>query len=114
MKYFAEIDSSNIILRVCVFSDSITDADAAKQQVPLSADGVEWIETFRDGGFRKNFAGTGHTYDSVMDGFIAPQPSASYTLNTTTCKWEEPPGRSEGCCHWNESTLSWIPDEPTI
>jgi len=51
MKYFAEIDSSNIILRVCVFSDSITDADAAKQQVPLSADGVEWIETFREGLF---------------------------------------------------------------
>jgi len=114
MKYFAELDSNNIILRVCVFSDSITDADAAKQQVPLSADGVEWIETFRDGGFRKNFAGTGHTYDSVMDGFIAPQPSASYTLNPTTCKWEEPAGRSSEVCFWNESTLSWIPDEPAI
>ena len=110
MKYFAEIDSSNIVLRVCVFGDSTTDADAAKQRVPLSAEGVEWVETFLDGGSRKNYACIGHTYDSVNDGFIEPQPFPSWVLNTTTCKWEEPGGKpdweTEGYSCWNESTLS--------
>jgi len=125
MKYFAEINSSNIVLRVCVFSDSITDADAAKQEVPLSADGVKWVETFLDGGSRKNYAGIGYTYDSVKDCFIAPNPlignyyafgnpSDSYTLNPITCKWEEPAGKPEGYCFWKDDTLSWEKDEDAI
>jgi len=118
MKYFAEINSSNIVLRVCVFADSTSDADAAKQQVPLSAEGVEWIETFLDGGSRKNHAGRGYTYDPTLDAFIAPNPltgayyafgnpSNAYTLNTTTCKWEEPAGKPEGYCYWRDDTQSW-------
>ena len=114
MKYFAEINSSNIVLRVCVFYDSIADADAAKQQVPLSADGIEWIETFLDGGSRKNYAGIGHTYDLALDAFIQPQPYASCTLNTTTCKWEMPPGRIEPYSVWNESTGAWEIDNMAI
>ena len=114
MKYFAEIDNNNIVLRVCVFSDLTTDADVAKQRVPLSSDGVEWVETFLDGGSRKNYAGIGYTYDSVNNGFIEPQPSASFTLNTITGKWEEPAGRPEGYCFWHEPTGTWETDTAIV
>ena len=40
--------------------------------------------------YRKNYAGIGFTYDSVIDGFIPPKPFPSWILNTTTCLWEPP------------------------
>ena len=43
--------------------------------------------------FRKNFAGPGYTYDASKNAFIAPQPtdteSVTWSLNETTCLWEE-------------------------
>ena len=45
-----------------------------------------------DGGtpLRGNYAGIGYTYDSVKDAFYAPQPFASWTLNSTKFIWEPP------------------------
>lgn len=42
---------------------------------------------------RKNFAGIGHTYDSVRDAFIPPKPQdgKNYILNEDTCLWEVDP-----------------------
>ena len=37
---------------------------------------------------RKNYAGIGYTYDSVLDAFIPPKPSDDYVLNTETGLWE--------------------------
>jgi hypothetical protein len=43
-----------------------------------------------DGGvaLRGNYAGIGHTYDSVNDVFYALQPGSEWTLNTSTWLWE--------------------------
>jgi len=43
-----------------------------------------------DGGIalRKNYAGIGYTYDSTRDAFISPKPAGDWTLNETTCQWE--------------------------
>ena len=54
---------------------------------------------------RKNYAGIGWTYDSEKDAFYAPQPYASWTLNTTSYLWEAPisyPTDGKGYL-WNES-----------
>ena len=54
---------------------------------------------------RKNYAGIGWTYDSEKDVFYAPQPYASWTLNTTSYLWEAPisyPTDGKGYL-WNES-----------
>lgn len=60
--------------------------------------------------FRKNYAGKGHTYDSVRDAFYQPQPYASWTLNNTTCKWEAPVAfPTDGKIYeWNENTTNWV------
>jgi hypothetical protein len=60
--------------------------------------------------YRKNYAGIGYTYDSVIDGFIPPQPYPSWLLNTTTGLWEAPvPYPTDGKLYiWDEATQSWV------
>ena len=61
-------------------------------------------------GLRKNYAGVGYTYDSLLDAFIPPQPYSSWSLNTQTCLWEAPvPYPDDGkAYYWDEDTLSWV------
>ena len=58
--------------------------------------------------FRKNYAGTGYTYDPVRDAFYAPQPFESWTLNEESCIWEAPVERPEGEYWWKEDTTEWV------
>ena len=60
--------------------------------------------------FRKNYAGTGYTYDPVIDAFYAPQPFESWTLNEDTCLWEAPVAypEDENSYLWDEESLKWI------
>lgn len=64
---------------------------------------------------RANYAGIGYTYDAEADVFYAPQPYASWILNTTSYLWEAPVAYPEdGSVYtWNEETTSWelIPTE---
>jgi len=58
--------------------------------------------------FRKNYAGTGYTYDPVRDAFYSPQPYESWTLNEESCLWECPVERPEGEYWWKEDTTEWV------
>ena len=63
----------------------------------------------------KNYAGIGYTWDGT--GFAAPQPYASWSLNSDTYLWEAPTPmptdlteeeREAGTHYsWNEETTSW-------
>jgi len=57
---------------------------------------------------RKNYAGVGSHYDGT--GFYAPQPYASWTLNTTSYLWEPPVAHpdDDNMYRWDESTTNWI------
>lgn len=59
---------------------------------------------------RGNYAGVGYTYDATNDVFYAPQPYASWILNTTTWTWEAPtPMPVDGKPYkWDEATQSWV------
>lgn len=59
--------------------------------------------------FRKNYAGTGFTYDKTRDAFIPPKPYESWTLNEETCLWDSPvPYPDDGEMYtWNEQTQTW-------
>jgi hypothetical protein len=65
-------------------------------------------------GLRKNYAGIGFAYDSLLDAFIPPKPFPSWLLNTETCLWEAPvPYPTDGQMYtWDEETLSWVLVEP--
>ena len=95
MAHWAEIDESNIVLRVTVGSND--DANEGYQWLIDNLGGT-WIKTSYNttggvhtlGGtpLRKNYAGIGYTYDSVRDAFIPPMPEGiGWTLNEETCLW---------------------------
>jgi hypothetical protein len=80
--------------------------------------GGEWVQTSYNtyagehklGGtpLHKNYAGIGYTFDGT--GFAAPQPYASWTLNSDTYIWEAPtPMPTDGKAYsWNEADLEWV------
>jgi hypothetical protein len=79
--------------------------------------GGDWVQTSYNtyggehtlGGtpLHKNYAGIGYTFDGT--GFAAPQPYASWTLNTNSYLWEAPtPMPTDGKKYsWNEEELAW-------
>jgi len=99
MAHFAEIDSNNKVIRVLVACNqdiannggeqSEQAAKAFEKVVPLSENGVKWIQTSYNNNFRKQFAGKDYTYDSIKDVFIKPKPFASWLLDNNN-DWKAP------------------------
>lgn len=126
MAYFAELDASNIVVRVLSIPDELEHRGAEYLSNELQLGG-RWERTsygtrggvhydvatnLPDGKsqFRKNFAGVGYQYDSARDAFIPPSPYPSWILNEGTCLWESPvPYPTDSKDYgWDESTRSWI------
>ena len=88
--------------------------------------GGTWKQTSYNHNFRHRFAGRGMVYDETNDVFYSQQPYASWTLNTTTWKWEAPvayptilsvemdKGTGDGIetvhynIYWSEATSQWL------
>ena len=103
MSHFAEINSDSIVQRVIVAEQNFINSGAV-------GDSFNWVQTSYNGNFRKNYAGTGYTYDKAKDAFIAPQPYASWTLVEATCQWEAPTAYpDDGKMYtWDEDTTAWV------
>ena len=126
MAYFAELDSNNIVLRVTTAGDDMVSDYGGDQSVDaanrfakicsLSADGVRWMQTTRDGSFRKKYAGRGDKYDETANVFYAPESYASWTLDSNF-DWQPPVARPSTeanpingqpvIYHWNEDDQKW-------
>jgi len=104
MAHWAEIDESNIVLRVTVGDNNSLDEG---YQWLIDNLGGTWIKTSYNAvngkrrnpetneitdepGFRKNFAYIGYKYDEELDAFIPPKPTeGNWELDETTCSWVE-------------------------
>lgn len=122
MAHFAKVEN-NLVTEVLVVDQSMIDSgelgDPALwyQTSYNTRGGVYYIpnsnpptpDPDQSKSFRKNYAGIGYTYDSVLDAFIPPQPYPSWLLNTQTCLWEATvPYPDDGKQYeWNEETQSW-------
>jgi len=125
MAYFAEIDENNKVLRVVVACDtdiannggdlSEQASEYFKSIVPLSINGIKWIQTFSNGEFRKQKASINFTYDSFKDKFISPQPYPSWSLDSND-DWQPPIVKPELTLEqkennnfyiWNETNQNW-------
>jgi hypothetical protein len=103
-----------------VLDNKVVNVIVAEQDVIDSGIfGEGWIQTSyntnggvhpNDTPLRKNFAGIGHTYDSVRDAFIEDQPYLSWTLNEESCKWVPPmPMPLDGNMYfWDEESTQWV------
>ena len=111
MAHFAELDGSNIVLRVCVVDNAHVPSDGHADGEAWCVDfwGGTWKQTSYNNNFRKNYAGIGYIYDKTRDAFMEPQPYSSWTLNEDTCRWESPvPYPDDGKDYeWDEATTNW-------
>jgi len=101
MSHFAKLNN-NIVTEVIVAEKNFINSG-------LVGDEFLWVQTSYNGGFRKNYAGVGDTYDKSRDAFIPPKPYASWTLVEDTCQWEAPTAMpDDGKMYtWNEETTNW-------
>lgn len=99
MAHFAEIDENYVVIKVLVVSDEQEHRGQEFLANDIGLSGT-WVQTsyntyggvHKESGtpFRKNYAGTGYTYDLVRDAFIPPKPQdGNWGLNEDTCQWEE-------------------------
>jgi hypothetical protein len=88
MSHWAELDSSNKVIRVLVGDNNDPAGDEGHQWL-LDNLGGTWIQTSYNSNFRFNFAGIGYTYDPIDDAFIAPAPCEHDELTLNEVKrWE--------------------------
>ena len=124
MAHFAELNSSNEVLRVVVISNDDVDSNGGDYStsaetfvasiVPHQTGGVSWKQTSYNNNARKQYAGVGYTYDSSKNKFIAPQPYNSWSLDSND-DWQAPvtyPSTDEVGSNillidWDESNLRW-------
>lgn len=117
MAHFAEIDESNLVVRVLVIEDTHENNGADYLANTLGLGGT-WIQTsynthggvHSSGGtpLRKNYAGVGFTYDSDLDAFIPLKPFDSWVLNEETCLWDAPIPKPEGNYRWDDDVVNWV------
>jgi len=100
-KYWAKVNNG-LVEKVIVANDDFFDTF-------VDDSAGTWIETKMDGSIRKNYAGTGFSYDSTRDAFIPPQPYPSWTLDEDTCLWECPKAypSDNKIYKWNETDKQW-------
>jgi hypothetical protein len=110
MAHFAELESKTdptgftsdthqVVKRVIVVGNDIPANGGTIGDNDMHADGETWCVNFFKGGtwkqtsynhnFRKQYAGIGFVYDSTKDKFLAPQPFASWSLDSND-DWKAP------------------------
>jgi hypothetical protein len=118
MAHFAKINNNNIVEQIIVVNNNVIldENNIESEQIgidfckSLLGENTNWIQTSYNGNFRKNYAGVGYIYNAEVDGFHAPQPFDSWTLNQDTFIWEAPveyPDDENNFYIWNEETISW-------
>jgi hypothetical protein len=151
MAHFAEIDKNNIVLRVVVIdsNDVLSNGGDYSVQaeykvasiVPLSANGVRWVQTSyntranqhfdsttnqlsadQTKAKRKNYAGIGYTYNATIDGFTSPQPYGSWILDTDKGVYNAPVAYPTVTTYgdnapymiiWDEANKQWTAQDST-
>tara|TARA_Y100001949_G_scaffold170810_1_gene172438 strand:- start:524 stop:1012 length:489 start_codon:yes stop_codon:yes gene_type:complete len=128
MAHFAEINADNIVTRVLVVHNDVTDLDGVEDEQQgidfledLLPGSGPWVQTSYNGAFRHNFAGSGMTYDPAGDAFYAQRP---LDINEAVCEswaldenyvWQPPtpnPGE-DWIYYWDENFGDWVtPGDP--
>jgi len=115
MAHYAKLDENNIVVKVNVIDNQEVENNGgdrsaqAEQYVSDTYGGGTWKQTSyntnigryynpetglededQSKAYRKNYAGIGYIYHSDIDAFSPPKPYESWTLNSTTARWQPP------------------------
>ena len=106
MSHFAELDKNNIVIRVLVGDDNLSNEG---YDLIVENLGGTWVQTSYNSNFKNKFAGIGGIYLQEHDVFITPKPFDSWSLDSNQ-EWQAPTPypQDEKNYSWNESNLSWV------
>ena len=109
MAHYAFLDENNIVTEVIVGRDEheVVDGITDWEQAYGDIRGQVCKRTSYNNNIRKQYAGIGYSYDLVADVFVAPQPYASWTLDSNH-DWQPPTPKPEGDYYWSEEDLVWV------
>lgn len=138
MAHFAELETKTdptgftsdthlIVKRVIVVGNDVETSNGPLGENDMHVDGETWCQNFFGSGtwkqtsynknFRKNYAGKGFRYDESKDKFIAPQPFASWSLDSND-DWQAPVANPTVITYgdntpynsidWDEPNLRWV------
>ena len=117
MAHFAELDDSNVVLRVIVLNNNVILDENGNELEELGiafckslyGNDTNWKQTSYNNSFRKNYAAVGFTWREDLDGFVPPQNYTSWALNETTCRYEPPVSMpNDGNQYmWIEENTEW-------
>jgi hypothetical protein len=110
MAHYAFLDENNVVTEVIPGVNETEVIDGLSPE--------EWYGNFRgqvckrtsyNNNIRKQYAGIGYTYDAVKDQFVAPQPYASWTLDSNN-DWQAPVAYpADGDIYsWDEAKQGWV------
>ena len=117
MAHFAKLDDTNTVLEVLVVHNNellVGGIESEEKGIEFLTDWsggyTNWKQTSYNGRIRKNYAGSGFTFDSIRDAFIPPKPWPSWLLDEQSCRWFAPVAypNDGGMYRWDESTLAWV------
>jgi hypothetical protein len=121
MKYFAEINNDNKVLRVievedinCLDSDGNHSELIGSQYCDSQYYDAVWKQTYVNGHIRKRFAYSGCEYSEGLDAFIPPKPQSKWILDETTCDWIAPVEAPGINYFWNDKEGEWEEKENII
>jgi hypothetical protein len=108
MAHFAEVVDGVVERVIVADSKEWCQANLGGAWVQTSYNTYGGVHTQGGTPLHKNYAGIGYTFDGT--GFAAPQPYASWTLNSSTYLWEAPTAYpTNGKAYsWNEADLEWV------
>lgn len=107
MAHFAEVIDGVVARVIVADTKEWCESNLGGTWVQTSYNTQGGVHTLGGTPLNKNYAGIGYTFDGT--GFAAPQPFASWTLNSDTYLWEAPtPMPTDGKRYsWNEADLAW-------
>jgi len=109
MAHYAKVESGVVTQVIVADSKEWCEANLGGTWIQTSYNTHGGVNS-RDGGtaLHKNYAGIGYTFDGT--GFAAPQPFASWNLDSETYLWQAPtPMPTDGASYtWDEATTSWV------
>lgn len=110
MAHYAYIDpETNLVVNVIVGRDETELIDGLETEEYYALGSPFYVRrTSYNNKIRKQFAGKGYLYDVVNDVFIAPQPFASWNLDSNF-DWQAPIPKPEGDnWYWSEEEGNWL------
>ena len=136
MAHFAQLDENNVVTQVIVVgNDDIRDVNGNEVESigvafcqKLLGANTNWKQTSYNSNMRVRYAGIGYSYNAELDAFVAPQPFASWTLDSDTADWVSPLGAAPALTdaevearsyyRWDEdayqadNTTGWVLETP--